>query len=66
MSRRVKRANPLAGGGVELTRHYEALRGDFLDFLPEVRDFAAQVVAGDARIAGDGTIVLRQGTGGTR
>ena len=64
MSRRVKRANPLAGGGVELTRHYEALRGDFLDFLPEVRDFAARVIAADARIAGSPPPLTGGGGGG--
>ena len=43
MARRVKRANPLAGGGQELTRHYEGLRGDFLGFLPEAREFSAKL-----------------------
>ena len=42
MSKRVKRTNPLAGGGAELTRHYESLREDFLGFLPEAREFAAR------------------------
>ena len=41
MSKRVKRENPLAGGGVELTRHYEGLQEDFLLFLPAAREFAA-------------------------
>ena len=40
MSRRVKRPNPLAGGGVELARHYEGLHEDFLGFLPAAREFA--------------------------
>lgn len=41
MSKRVKRQNPLAGGGMELTRHYEGLHEDFLGFLPAARAFAA-------------------------
>jgi len=40
MSRRVKRANPLAGGEVELQRNYQELLQDFNDFMPQVRDFA--------------------------
>ena len=43
MSRRVKRSNPLAGGGAELSRHYEGLREDFLGFLPEVREFSVRL-----------------------
>jgi acyl carrier protein phosphodiesterase len=42
MSKRVKRENPLAGGGGELIKHYEALHEDFRDFLPAVNDFATQ------------------------
>lgn len=45
MSKRVKRENPLAGGGAELTRHYEELHQDFLEFLPAVREFAAHLLA---------------------
>jgi len=41
MAKRVKRANPLAGGGGELARHYEGLQDDFLGFLPAAREFAA-------------------------
>lgn len=48
MSKRLKRANPLAGGGMELLRHYEGLREDFLGFLPEARRFAARL-AGNGR-----------------
>lgn len=44
MGRRVKRANPLAEGGEELSRHYDGLREDFLLFLPAVREFAASSV----------------------
>ena len=43
MSRRVARANPLAGGGAELNRHYEELRQDFQEFLPAVRVYAAGI-----------------------
>ncbi|QWV95683.1 DUF479 domain-containing protein [Geomonas oryzisoli] len=42
MSRRVARSNPLAGGGRELTRNYQALQEDFLAFLPEVSRYAQQ------------------------
>jgi len=49
MSRRVKRSNPLAGGGVELARHYEALHEDFLGFLPAAREFSAHFLARDDR-----------------
>ncbi|MBU5637616.1 DUF479 domain-containing protein [Geomonas sp. Red69] len=42
MSRRVKRSNPLAGGGRELTRNYHALQEDFLEFLPEVHRYAQE------------------------
>jgi acyl carrier protein phosphodiesterase len=41
MSRRVKRANPLAGGEQELLRLYDALRDDFHHFLPAASVFAA-------------------------
>jgi len=44
MSGRVKRPNPLAGGGVELTRHYQGLHEDFLGFLPAAREFSEQVL----------------------
>jgi acyl carrier protein phosphodiesterase len=47
MSTRVKRENPLAGGGTELIRHYEGLHEDFLDFLPAAREFAAQLLSTD-------------------
>lgn len=40
MSRRVPRANPLASGGSELTRHYRFLQEDFHAFLPDIRRFA--------------------------
>jgi len=42
MSRRVKRANPLAEGGEELLRHYAGLREDFQGFLPAAKEFAEQ------------------------
>jgi acyl carrier protein phosphodiesterase len=44
MSRRLKRANPLAGGEVELERHYEALRADFHGFMPQVRSFSDEML----------------------
>lgn len=41
MSLRMRRANPLAGGGAELLRRYREVREDFLGFLPAARVFAA-------------------------
>ncbi|QXE92086.1 acyl carrier protein phosphodiesterase [Geomonas subterranea] len=46
MSRRVRRSNPLAGGGRELTRNYHALQEDFLGFLPDVRRYAREFLRG--------------------
>jgi acyl carrier protein phosphodiesterase len=46
MSRRVTRANPLAGGETELTRHYEELYDDFRSFMPAIRKFV-DVCRGD-------------------
>lgn len=40
MSRRVRRENPLASGGMELTRHYRFLQEDFEAFVPDMRGFA--------------------------
>jgi acyl carrier protein phosphodiesterase len=40
MSRRIPRPNPLAGGERELVAHYEGLRVDFEDFMPEIIVFA--------------------------
>lgn len=45
MSRRVRRPNPLAGGGKELIRHYQGLREDFDGFLPAVSGLVAAVLA---------------------
>lgn len=42
MSRRVTRSNPLAGGEVELVRHYDDLLADFSGFMPLVRRFAVE------------------------
>jgi len=44
MSRRVTRANPLAGGEAELLRHYLDLQADFHGFMPLVRRFAEDFV----------------------
>lgn len=41
MSKRMSRPNPLAGGVLELIRHYRELHEDFLGFLPAAREFAA-------------------------
>lgn len=45
MSRRVRRANPLAEGSAELTLHYEALQADFRQFITEARLFASDFIA---------------------
>jgi acyl carrier protein phosphodiesterase len=47
MSRRLTRSNPLAGGEVELTRHYDDLLADFRGFMPLVRRFAAETLTAD-------------------
>ena len=44
MARRVKRSNPLAGGGAELVRHYAGLQQDFLGFLPAAQAFAVKFI----------------------
>lgn len=44
MSRRVARANPLAGGEAELVRHYEGLKDDFRGFMPLVRRCAEDFI----------------------
>lgn len=46
MSRRIARTNPLAGGEIELRRHYAALNADFKTFMPQVRAHVASLVAG--------------------
>jgi len=45
MSRRVRRANPLAEGGGELTRHYAGLQEDFTGFTLAVQKFSADLIA---------------------
>jgi len=45
MSRRVKRSNPLAGGELELERHFDDLRSDFRGFMPLVRRFTEATLA---------------------
>jgi len=47
MSRRVIRANPLAGGEAELLRHYEDLQADFRGFMPLVQRFAEEFIAAE-------------------
>ena len=42
ISRRVRRPNPLAEGGKELTRHYEELKADFERFIIAAQRFAAE------------------------
>lgn len=44
MSRRVRRANPLAEGGGELTRHYQELQSDFANFTPAAQQFAIDFI----------------------
>jgi acyl carrier protein phosphodiesterase len=45
MSRRVRRPNPLAEGGGELTRHYEELKTDFERFIIAVQRFSTDSMA---------------------
>lgn len=45
MSRRVKRANPLAAGGAELSRYYGELQSDFASFTPTAQRFVADFKA---------------------
>ena len=47
MSRRVTRANPLAGGEAELVRHYHDLQADFRGFLPLVQGYAEEFIAAE-------------------
>jgi acyl carrier protein phosphodiesterase len=42
MSRRVRRANPLAGGESELLLHHDGLRNDFRLFMPGIRSHAEE------------------------
>ena len=44
MSGRIKRPNPLAEGGAELTINYQELKKDFEQFMIEARQFSADVV----------------------
>jgi acyl carrier protein phosphodiesterase len=44
MSRRVVRANPLAGGEAELLRHYNELKADFQEYMPLACRFAASYI----------------------
>jgi acyl carrier protein phosphodiesterase len=47
MSKRVKRANPLAGGEVELLRHSDGLQSDFHGFMPLARSFAEEIITAE-------------------
>ena len=47
MSRRVTRSNPLAGGEIELLRHYGDLQADFRAFMPIVRSVAEDFIAAE-------------------
>ncbi len=54
MSRRVIRANPLAGGEAELLRHYDELRADFRGFMPLISSFAADFVSAETNTIAEG------------
>jgi acyl carrier protein phosphodiesterase len=45
MSRRVRRPNPLAEGGAELTTHYEELKADFGRFVIEAKQYTSEIIA---------------------
>jgi acyl carrier protein phosphodiesterase len=47
MAGRLRRSNPLADGGAELVRQYEALQADFRQFLPEMTAFASRFQAAE-------------------
>ena len=44
MSRRVRRPNPLAEGGTELTTHYEELKADFVRFIIEAQHYTSEYI----------------------
>jgi acyl carrier protein phosphodiesterase len=44
MARRVKRPNPLAEGGGELTLHYKELKADFERFIVSVKQYSAEII----------------------
>jgi len=48
MSRRVRRPNPLADGGAELTLHYPQLQADFGRFMGSVRQFTTEIITQEA------------------
>lgn len=48
MSRRIKRPNPLAEGGAELTLNYAGLKKDFEQFTSEVQQFSADIIETEA------------------
>jgi acyl carrier protein phosphodiesterase len=45
ISRRLKRANPLAGSEAELLRHHAELHKDFMLLTPQLFSFAAEIAA---------------------
>jgi acyl carrier protein phosphodiesterase len=47
MSRRIVRANPLAGGEAELVQHYEPMLADFRGFVSQVRSFASEFISAE-------------------
>jgi acyl carrier protein phosphodiesterase len=58
MSRRVIRANPLAGGETELLRHYDELCADFRGFMPLIRRFAAEFISAENKTIPEGRFHL--------
>jgi acyl carrier protein phosphodiesterase len=62
MGERVRRTNPLARGGRELARNYDALQVDFRGFLPEVSAFAAgeRLIFGSNGTVGDHLVPARR------
>lgn len=48
MSARIKRPNPLAEGGTELTLHYQELKQDFEHFIIEAKKFSSDFIENEA------------------
>lgn len=49
MARRIKRPNPLAEGGGELTRHYKELKADFVRFIISVKQYSTDIIENGGR-----------------